>query len=373
MLIDEKIFTVPRSLVPQRSNTSQTLRAVTFRQIIKDNMDVDNDEFKVDHIDVSAVTCVGRIVSIQEKSNRTLYMVDDGTGKIELSQWSNANDEEKPDVRVGSYIRAYGNLKSVDCKDGSRKTFINAYNVKPVHDHNEVMYHFYQCIAQHLQLTKGSPPSVPSASPAPVKREATAGAPAAPAMNSGGNINEDMMAIYNDPEIIASQPSGVHIDEVYNMLYFNLNCTENNLSDHSYLQVYNMLYFNLNCAENNLSNHSHLQVYNMLYFNLNCTENNLSDHSYLQVYNMLYFNLNCAENNLSNHSHLQVYNMLYFNLNCAENNLSDHSYLQVYNMLKKQGSKYTTQQIREAAEILCNEGILFSSTDDFTYKSASAE
>lgn len=45
----------------QKTNQTQTLRAVTIRQIWKDNANMDDDTFKVDGVELSTVgiACIG--------------------------------------------------------------------------------------------------------------------------------------------------------------------------------------------------------------------------------------------------------------------------------------------------------------------------
>lgn len=215
----------------KKSNGLQTLRAVTIRQIFRDN-NADDDQFKVDNIEITTITVVGKILSVQEHATRTLLTIDDGTGTMEVMQWMNDTDSDtlnqmKEDWRVGAYVRVYGNLRTFE-----RKKSMVAYSIKPVHDYNEVTYHFLQCVFQHLHLTKGAPPAA-GAAPSPMgfgakpafQQQQQGGnnyTPGGTAVASapgggGGGVNEDLMAVYHQPDIM-SRDSGISNDDVIQAL-----------------------------------------------------------------------------------------------------------------------------------------------------------
>ena len=62
------------------------------------------------------------------------------------------------DWTVNTYVRACGNLRSLD-----NKRSMLAFRIKPVKDYDEITFHNLQCIFQHLHLTKG--PMLPGAGP----------------------------------------------------------------------------------------------------------------------------------------------------------------------------------------------------------------
>jgi len=135
---------------------SQTLRAVTIRQLVQDTSSADDDNLRVDGVDLHNVTVVGKIVSVQDSNMRINIIISDGTGTAEVSHWLSGNEgdwaasSKKAEWRPGVYIRAYGHVRSFD-----RKQSIQAFSIRTIHDHNEVTHHFIQAVFQHLHLTKG--------------------------------------------------------------------------------------------------------------------------------------------------------------------------------------------------------------------------
>lgn len=144
----------------KRGSSSQTLRAVTVKQLVKDVANSDDDVFKVDGVELNNVTIVGQVLTLEDSNTRVLVTIDDGTGTVEVMQWKNGDEtdwvfnQQKAEWQNGVYVRVYGHMRSFE-----RKKSIMAYNIRTVHDYNEVVHHFLQCIFQHLHLTKGAPTS----------------------------------------------------------------------------------------------------------------------------------------------------------------------------------------------------------------------
>ncbi|KAG2454687.1 hypothetical protein HYH02_000525 [Chlamydomonas schloesseri] len=213
----------------QQKGRSQnnSLRAFTIRHLLKETANVEDDRYKADGHDITTVTIVGKVTSYREQSTRVLLQLHDGTASMEVCSWVDDADmqAQKPiEWQVGRYVRVYGNLKTFE---GKRS--ITAFAVKPVTDHNEVTYHFLQCVMQHLHLTKGAPPTGQPLAPgkaAPYGSTPAATAPygapgggyggAAPAAAApaGGDIHSDLKAVYNLPHATAA-PNGLSVEAAH--------------------------------------------------------------------------------------------------------------------------------------------------------------
>ena len=85
-------------------------------------------------------------------------MLEDGTGCIEGRKWSESsqatqaqdNEEAGEEHVEGTWVRVVGNLRAF----GGKKS-LNIYDLRPLEDFNELMYHFASCILSHSYSIKG--------------------------------------------------------------------------------------------------------------------------------------------------------------------------------------------------------------------------
>lgn len=139
-----------------RGQQTQTLRAVTVKQLVQNISATDDDSFTVDGIELSNVTVVGKITKVQNTATHMSLNVHDGTGEVEIMQWNSSDDVDysagnRGELQRNVYVRVYGHVRSFE-----KKKNIHAYKIRVIQDFNEVTYHFLQVIFQHLHLTKGS-------------------------------------------------------------------------------------------------------------------------------------------------------------------------------------------------------------------------
>jgi len=104
---------------------------------------------------------VGQIASIQTQHTNTTYKIDDGTGLIEVKQWtdtdaaddpSHPSNVKKAEFTEGKYMRVAGKLK-----DFNGKRHVGSHLIRVVEDYNEVSYHLLECAVVHLYFTRGRP------------------------------------------------------------------------------------------------------------------------------------------------------------------------------------------------------------------------
>lgn len=131
------------------------------------------------------VTFVGTIVNIAKSATNVSSTIEDGTGSIDVRQWTDTADDdtgkmagieyvvrlvllsltayiwdEAIDVlfallfnhycRQGMYVRVHGDLKSFN-----NRRSVNATSIKKVTDHNEIQYHLLETVYVHLYHTRG--------------------------------------------------------------------------------------------------------------------------------------------------------------------------------------------------------------------------
>ncbi|EFN58502.1 hypothetical protein CHLNCDRAFT_140549 [Chlorella variabilis] len=203
----------------------QTLRALTIKQLHDANSTRQDDTLLLDGKEITNVTLVGKVLSTSESGLTFGLKIDDGTGKADVKIWISEDDSElekqrRAEWRAGMYVRVHGHISNF-----GRTQDVLAFNIRTVTDHNEVTYHFLQCIFQHVHLTKGGGDQAgAAAAPAPAAQGAYGGAapavagyaaPAAAGYNPGGltAIQSDLMTLFNAPDAQASD-AGISIDAV---------------------------------------------------------------------------------------------------------------------------------------------------------------
>ncbi|PRW56187.1 replication A 32 kDa subunit A-like [Chlorella sorokiniana] len=205
-------------------NKSQTLRAVTIKQLADASAQRVDDSLAIDGRDVSNITLVGKVLSTNESGLTYGLEIDDGTGKAAVKIWISDDDSEldkqrRAEWRAGSYVRVHGHISNF----GKNQEVI-AFNIRPVTDHNEITYHFLQCIFQHAHLVKGAPgggavKQEQGGYGAPAAAAPAAGgyggAPAAGGYNPNGGLSAvqaDVMNFFNAPD--AQGDAGISLDDV---------------------------------------------------------------------------------------------------------------------------------------------------------------
>ncbi|KAK9831904.1 hypothetical protein WJX81_007708 [Elliptochloris bilobata] len=200
------------------SGKAETLRAVTVKQLADALNAAVDDTYFVDGVELANVTLIGKIVKISFTDQLAQMEINDCTGTASVQMWVDQADEDAAaDWRVGVYVRVHGKISDFD-----NKKRINAWQIRPITDFNEVTYHLLKCIFQHVHLTKtngGSGGGAAAAAPAFAGGAAVArGAGGANEVGDDGftGVQRDVAAFYKSPEAIGGQ--GVHNDQVVSAL-----------------------------------------------------------------------------------------------------------------------------------------------------------
>ncbi|KAG9306969.1 hypothetical protein G9A89_000883 [Geosiphon pyriformis] len=174
-------------------DTRQSLRPVSIKQILSVEAS-NNDQIQLDGQDISNVgftlleiliistflplrfpishncdiflllapfikiTFVATIRSVTEQSAYVNYVMEDGTGSIEVRVWSNNEDPESettPEFQANTYVRLFGSIKLFQ-----NKPVITQFHIRPIEDFNEITTHFLEVVHSHLYHIKT--PMVPS-------------------------------------------------------------------------------------------------------------------------------------------------------------------------------------------------------------------
>lgn len=102
------------------------------------------------------LTFIGQIHTISSQATNTTFKLDDGTGLIEVKQWTDSDADPEAAAaalpKEGEYLRVWGRLKAFN-----NKRHVGAHMIRPVKDFNEINYHLLEATAVHLYFVKGPP------------------------------------------------------------------------------------------------------------------------------------------------------------------------------------------------------------------------
>ena len=130
---------------------------VTIGTIHKAEQDTNDDTvFRHEGLEFSQIRTIGCIVEMREQSTNILYIIEDGTGRIECKVWLETDQEEttgdgRSKCVEGTYVRVVGTVKVFN---GKRN--VSAFNVRPIHDFNEITHHGLETIHVHLKAKGGA-------------------------------------------------------------------------------------------------------------------------------------------------------------------------------------------------------------------------
>ncbi|KAL1846406.1 hypothetical protein VTK73DRAFT_290 [Phialemonium thermophilum] len=144
------------SLFPIRANafvqaySDESLRPVTIKQLLDWEEPFPGSDIVIDGMNLTQVTLVGQVRSVNPQSTNITYRLDDGTGSIDVKRWVDAErpDDSDPKFALDQYVRVWGRLKTFN-----NKKHLGAHFIRAVDDFNEVSYHLLEATYVHLQLT----------------------------------------------------------------------------------------------------------------------------------------------------------------------------------------------------------------------------
>ncbi|KAH9805919.1 Replication protein A 32 kDa subunit B [Citrus sinensis] len=123
-----------------KNRNVRTLLPMTVKQLSELSSN-DESSASIDGADVNTITVVGIVCDMQDKEPQFIFLIDDGTGRIECSRWAHEQMEfnEVNQIsqlinsarlilsvtRKGMYVRVYGHLKAFQDKRS-----LNAYSLR---------------------------------------------------------------------------------------------------------------------------------------------------------------------------------------------------------------------------------------------------
>ncbi|CAN6245210.1 unnamed protein product [Urochloa humidicola] len=204
-----------------KGRNAQTLLPLTVKQIMDAaQASDDKSNFAVNGVEVSTVRLVGRMLGKVERVTDVQFILDDGTGKIDVNRWENESSDTKEmaDVNDGNYVIVNGGLKGFQ-----GKRHVVAYSVRRVTNFNDITHHFLQCIHVHLELTRSKPPQINASTTTPghanqvllPNNQATTFS--APGNTAGNDLSDLVMSVLHDPAVIHRE-DGVSINYIADRL-----------------------------------------------------------------------------------------------------------------------------------------------------------
>lgn len=198
---------------------NNTIRAMTLKQLNDALVSSGSDATILDGKELGLVCIFGKVLDLENKELAVLVKVDDGTGRTTVNHFINNADSEtdrqkRAEWRAGIYVRIVGHLGS---GPGESKV-IQAYDIRPVTDHNEITFHLLQAIFEHSHLIKGGPGAgtlAPPANPS-VYNTAVPGTTAMGYDSLGGGfgpLHTEILSIYRSPEANMTD-TGISIQSV---------------------------------------------------------------------------------------------------------------------------------------------------------------
>lgn len=173
------------------------------------------------------VKLLGMVMNKEEKKTNATFILDDGTGRIDVIRWMNdaSDTAEMAAVQNGIYVTVIGSLKDLQGK----KQF-GAFSIRPVIDYDAIHHHYIQCIHVHLVNTgakvgASTQQQISPANSVPlfggVKREQTPAPSQISTHTSNGGSETDIykmvLNFFQEPGSLAVE-NGVHVDEVVKRL-----------------------------------------------------------------------------------------------------------------------------------------------------------
>ncbi|KAK1618347.1 hypothetical protein QYE76_023864 [Lolium multiflorum] len=206
-----------------RTRGSQALLPLTVKQIM--DASKTNDGFAVNGTEVATVRLVGRMLNKKQQVTDVSFVLDDGTGRIEMKRWDNEtfDTEEMKLVKDGDYVIVIGGLK-----DFQGKRQVTAFSVRLVTNYNDITHHFLHCIYVHLDLARpkrslSQPQVITNTS---TRNQALRTSNQAPTSSASGNtagkeLSDLVMSVFLDP-VLGNLEHGVSLDQVASRLNLSL-------------------------------------------------------------------------------------------------------------------------------------------------------
>ena len=175
----------------RRDYGEQTLIPVTIRMISNTQKNGEGNLTLTDGRELHQVKIVGAVRSFEETSTKVIYLVEDGTGLVEINKWIDENDSagaaemRQQACQEHIYVRVIGQVKEYD-----NKKSIVAYSICKLSTCNEMTYHMLETVHSAEKYKKGQS-IVSTGVPMAYSSNSTAGV----GFNSGPTSKPNMGAV----------------------------------------------------------------------------------------------------------------------------------------------------------------------------------
>lgn len=154
-----------------------TMIPLTIKMLL-DATDKPDDIFEINGVAVDQAIIVGRVYKIDEQSTRTVYNIDDTTGKIQIAYYKRTDGSSSSnylDYKDNMYVKAVVVVKPFK----GQKMYASSV-IQPVTDYNQISYHSLSVMLAHAQRVKG---------PLPKPEQNAGGQQSTNNYNAGGKTN----------------------------------------------------------------------------------------------------------------------------------------------------------------------------------------
>mmetsp|Transcript_45041 Transcript_45041/g.40296 ORF Transcript_45041/g.40296 Transcript_45041/m.40296 type:complete len:314 (+) Transcript_45041:131-1072(+) len=142
-----------RAVIPY---DQRKLSQITIKQI-KTAPPIQPDEnLKIDGVDISQVSMIAQIVSIDIQTSHTTLKINDFTGTLDAKKWTNDNqpqsmgNDDSMNLVEGRWVKIIGRINHY-----AGRCSINVFEIIPITDFNDITHHFLECVYAHLEYTVG--------------------------------------------------------------------------------------------------------------------------------------------------------------------------------------------------------------------------
>jgi len=204
----------------KQASVEKILRPITCKQIVNAAHNQDDSSYKIDGVEVSQVCLVGVIMSITKTSTNTKFQIDDSTGQVEVTKWTDKDgDQESVDklddeFNESDYVLVHGHLREY-----KGKMTIGSYKIIRITDPNMITHHYLEVVRVHLEFTRGRRDANTNRGGMPQQQQQFNNGNASymqPQQGSCGNRLQDSVRSFM--ENYKGDSDGVAIDEVVNMM-----------------------------------------------------------------------------------------------------------------------------------------------------------
>ncbi|CAK7895117.1 replication factor A protein 2 [[Candida] anglica] len=136
----------------KQQQVRSSLTPVTIKQINEATQPVPDGEFQIHNVELNLVSFVGVVRSVQDLTSAIVIKIEDGTGSIEVRKWIDDASDTSANEAAGQ-AHELNKYVYVTCalKEFNGKRSLQHATIRPITDHNEILYHNLSAIENHLK------------------------------------------------------------------------------------------------------------------------------------------------------------------------------------------------------------------------------